>query len=1130
MKAKPSLCIVHCALCIMFAAASATAGGETIKPSNHQTIKPAAASAAAAPKTVAQLRKEADGAFRNRQYAAARELALEVRTSTNAAPADFRWAWKMEADILNRENRNAEARAMYEKLFAAANPAEVAWAAASTFKGREVRGKFKYLEDYLEGRKKVGRPLTDQERGWLWGKYAYSSYEDLYPEGIRKTVANGYPVGGLPRDALGMWDDYDRFPRAEEDIVFPKTLADLGFRDTKVVHANNKAFAGGWNPTNCTAAIQAAIDSDSTTVVIDRAPGPWYITGIRLKSHMRLLVKKGAKVMMDKNAPRRSLIWCANIKNVIIEGEGSAPDESVVAGYASYDERKAHCRYYGGSIVCIRQSENIVIREIRLAESECDGITLTSLGGAGVPTLNTYVENVVLDSHYRQAMSITSGNGMYCRNVSFLNTRGAAPAAGIDFEPTYEVTPTTAIYLFDCTFENNDGGGLMFATSTFAPLTLIAKRTRFLRHRAPLIDFMPRPSIYMAAQRRIPSKFIFEDCEFENYQDFPMAQFTYGPLFTSFFRNCRMKSLPVKADPRRKYLASPVAFALDRDFGPAGLPPHMVGAATFENVSWEGPEDVGPVGVADVFCRLDIKGALKGAIVMNGRKCVLDNYEYKAPELPGRAEPAVPVALGALLPAAKAPPGNGDLYVPCNLSWDWARWLPQPQYSYLFHAKKGGVVSFSLTYPDWLKNVAGKPVEIEDANGVTAVAGTCTNGTASCAFTAPADGWYRLTPPMQGPATIADVRGARLAYQGDTTGLSLAKFLPRDGEKEYVAYFEVPAGGRECRIRMTRGSVELRDPAGNIVERVKQGEYLGNHVFTIRPSSDKAEIWSLRCVAIKGVSDTAVLRFHAPLTGVWADSPEDLPCQYAGHHVPAKAVQSSQFSVQSSGGPGSVPAANSSTLQPFNSSTSQSGPGSVPAATEGGPPNVTANPSTLQPFNSSTSQSGSGAFAPDPDWGDPLPFFDENAPRIDRSALTAEEVAALDKAIAARKAFGEGREWADRFAKERKMLDDMAKTATSDGDRHDVEMGLLNLPPLERMAAMEARAAKETDAVRELAAYCEMKMRVLAENDDDLERELRVLHLGLVQGTMLEYTEPVLLLALRDCIAERQKKQIIDNR
>ncbi len=61
---------MHCALCIALAAFAASA------------------------ETIAQLRQEADAAFGKKQDEVARDLALAVRTSTNATPADFIWAWR----------------------------------------------------------------------------------------------------------------------------------------------------------------------------------------------------------------------------------------------------------------------------------------------------------------------------------------------------------------------------------------------------------------------------------------------------------------------------------------------------------------------------------------------------------------------------------------------------------------------------------------------------------------------------------------------------------------------------------------------------------------------------------------------------------------------------------------------------------------------------------------------------------------------------------------------------------------------------------------------------------------------------------------------------------------------------
>ena len=65
----------------------------------------------------------------------------------------------------------------------------------------------------------------------------------------------------------------EKFPMSEAEIGFGKTLADFDVKDVKSVRA--KDF--GFNPSNATAAMQKAIDSDATTVVIDAMPMPWYV-------------------------------------------------------------------------------------------------------------------------------------------------------------------------------------------------------------------------------------------------------------------------------------------------------------------------------------------------------------------------------------------------------------------------------------------------------------------------------------------------------------------------------------------------------------------------------------------------------------------------------------------------------------------------------------------------------------------------------------------------------------------------------------------------------------------------------------------------------------------------------------
>ena len=222
MKANRSLCMVHCAWCILLAAMLATAATAGGPPGAASTGEQGALPAAPAPKTIGQMRKEADEAFRKKQNAEARELAMAVRVATNATPGDFCWAWTMEAKLLDREGKKAEARAMYEKLFNVTSPADAIWAASRTFGGLESGRLFTYLDNILAG----GRggwgfqpvPLTDKEKLSIWDKYAYEGYMQLDPAHIRKGREMSFKLGGSGgaysgrlKRALEVWDDLEHF-------------------------------------------------------------------------------------------------------------------------------------------------------------------------------------------------------------------------------------------------------------------------------------------------------------------------------------------------------------------------------------------------------------------------------------------------------------------------------------------------------------------------------------------------------------------------------------------------------------------------------------------------------------------------------------------------------------------------------------------------------------------------------------------------------------------------------------------------------------------------------------------------------------------------------------------------------
>ena len=587
-----------------------------------------------------------------------------------------------------------------------------------------------------------------------WERYATRAWHTFRPDEIRRAVAELEKLGvdvaktDIARRMLPTvrsFETFASFPRAEADIRFPSTLADFGVTDAKEV----EAASFGWDAKNATKCLQAAIDSGATTVHVRPQKGPWYVDSVRLRSNLRIVFHQGVKVLMDKTSPLKDkdfLFRVEDCENVILEGEGTGAGGSVLGGYADYAERQAHCKTYGKSVIALLGTRNVLVRNLRLSESAEDGIFF---GGLGQACTETFVDDVVIDSHFRQAMSICNADGVYCRKVQFLNTRGNAPTAGIDFEPPCEWLPNAHVYLFDCTFENNDGGGLMFATSTYAPLAVYAKRTHFRRHRAPLVELMPRTGLVLRALRRIPSKVIFEDCDFETYRDEPAFNLQGAPVFDFTVRNCVIRSTPAKSAARSKFVAAPIRLALNRDFGPDGFPPDLVGRGTFENVRCEGyPDGTPAVDVVDDLGCFAVTNAFAGTLTINGTAVDLSAFAYR---------------------------------------------------------------------PDRTKRTA-----------VTL------------------------------PASDVETR----------------------------THFVVPAGGKSCVVRMTKGTLELRDGAENVRARAREGEHLGPYDFVIRPSTDKAEVWSFRQPAKSGAAE---LQFLSPLSGAVAAEPGLLKGLPKDLFTPAKA-------------------------------------------------------------------------------------------------------------------------------------------------------------------------------------------------------------------------------------------------
>lgn len=373
-----------------------------------------------------------------------------------------------------------------------------------------------------------------------------------------------------------------------------------------------------------------------------------------------------------------------------------------------------------------------------------------------------------------------------------------------------------------------------------------------------------RPDYRNAVKRgaKPTGRLVFERCRFEGYADVPFFSAEPYPMFDVLLKDCTFVREGRRPGSTTTCAVPAIELLSWYDFGSSDLPDALKGCFEISGLKAEGERNL--VGVCDELGYTDFKGIFKGV-----------DFAYSAPD---RTEPR----LVRLSPADLLPPPRSLIPDSSSLllTWNGSYAVKPPQYTHYFYAKKGTPISFGLKYPDGggsKQRYADLSLKLAMPSGEERDLGAIRPGRTDFSYVAEADGWYRFTHPKQGvvplEAHLVDFRGAALAYQADTEGYSLAKFLLADKAKPATGYFEVPAGTKAFRLAVLWGDLEIRNPKGETVASVGANDYRGRHVFELKPCSDASEVWSFTA---KGTG-THVLRFYAPLTGIWADTPDAVP-------------------------------------------------------------------------------------------------------------------------------------------------------------------------------------------------------------------------------------------------------------
>lgn len=232
----------------------------------------------------------------------------------------------------------------------------------------------------------------------------------------------------------------------------------------------------GFEPEDSTRFLQAAIDSGAAEIVVDRLETDWIVTPLFIRrDNLTVTFEDGAVVLAKSGAfisRADCLLTISEAKNVTLRGHGvlrMRQADYVEPPYIKGEWR--HCLY-----IC--RADGVTIDGLRFELSGGDGIS------TGSGTENLTIRNCICDRNFRQGISICSARNLLIEDCELINTKGTAPAAGIDFEPDHPTLECiNNCVMRNCISTNNAGSGvdvcLNNLNATSLPVSLRVENCHF---------------------------------------------------------------------------------------------------------------------------------------------------------------------------------------------------------------------------------------------------------------------------------------------------------------------------------------------------------------------------------------------------------------------------------------------------------------------------------------------------------------------------------------------------------------------------------------------------------------------------------------------------------------------------
>lgn len=235
----------------------------------------------------------------------------------------------------------------------------------------------------------------------------------------------------------------------------------------------------GFNSTDSTEFLQAAINSRVKRLVIDRQESAWVTRPLTGVSDQEIVFEEAAELVALKGGFRDKgdcLLSFHDCNHVAIRGVQKADGKPArlrmhKEDYQSDKYEKSEWRHG----VVFSGCQGVLIQDLAIEHTGGDGIYLGASYNRG-PNRNVIIRRVDCNGNHRQGISVISVENLLIEGCLLRNTGGTEPQAGIDFEPNGSDDLLVNCVLRHCIAEQNRGTGFQicpqYLNSNSKPMTI----------------------------------------------------------------------------------------------------------------------------------------------------------------------------------------------------------------------------------------------------------------------------------------------------------------------------------------------------------------------------------------------------------------------------------------------------------------------------------------------------------------------------------------------------------------------------------------------------------------------------------------------------------------------------------